>query len=59
MTGEQGTLDSSLGGNYMNKASSYGPAIFKIAELVSNESPRDVPFTLINLVNQKKKSLCS
>lgn len=35
MTGEQGTLDSSLGGNYMNKASNYGPAVFKIAELVS------------------------
>lgn len=35
MTGEQGTLDSSMGGNYMNKASSYGPAVFKIAELVS------------------------
>lgn len=36
MTGEQGTLDSSLGGKYMNKASNYGPAVFKTAELVSN-----------------------
>ncbi|CAG9803898.1 unnamed protein product [Chironomus riparius] len=34
MTGEQGTLDSSLGGHYMNKASNYGPAVFKTAELV-------------------------
>ncbi|KAG5682161.1 hypothetical protein PVAND_011533 [Polypedilum vanderplanki] len=34
MAGEQGTLDSTLGGNYINKASNYGPAFFKVAELI-------------------------
>lgn len=38
MTGEQGTLDSSLGGHYMNKASNYGPAVFKTAELVRKKN---------------------
>lgn len=35
MTGDQGTLDSSLGGGYLSKAGSYGPAVFKAFELVS------------------------
>lgn len=35
MTGDQGTLDSSLGGGYLNKASNYGPGVFKTIELVS------------------------
>lgn len=35
MTGDQGTLDSSLGGGYLSKASSFGPVIFKTIELVS------------------------
>lgn len=35
MTGDQGTLDSSLGGGYLSKAGSYGPAVFKTFELVS------------------------
>lgn len=35
MTGDQGTLDSSLTGGYMSKASNFGPAIFKVVELVS------------------------
>lgn len=35
MTGDQGTLDSSLTGGYLSKASNYGPAIFKAIELVS------------------------
>lgn len=54
MTGEQGTLDSSLGGHYMNKASNYGPAVFKTAELVRKQeikfikrTPQDSPLTLI------------
>lgn len=34
MTGDQGTLDSSLGGGYLSKAGSYGPAVFKTFELV-------------------------
>jgi hypothetical protein len=44
MTGEQGTLDSSLGGGYMNKAGSYGPAVFKTAELVSIKHLRLITF---------------
>lgn len=35
MTGDQGTLDSSLAGGYLSKASNFGPAIFKTIELVS------------------------
>jgi hypothetical protein len=35
MTGDQGTLDSSLGGGYINKASSVGPTALKVVELVS------------------------
>lgn len=36
MTGDQGTLDSSLGGGgYLTKATNFGPAIFKTIELVS------------------------
>lgn len=35
MTGDQGTLDSSLGGGYLSKASNLGPAVFKVIELVS------------------------
>lgn len=31
--GEQGTIDSNNGG-YLSKASNFGPAIFKAAELV-------------------------
>lgn len=34
MTGDQGTLDSSLAGGYLNKASNFGPGIFKAIELV-------------------------
>lgn len=50
MTGEQGTLDSSLGGNYMNKASNYGPAVFKTAELVRTYTSYGAPLTLINIL---------
>jgi hypothetical protein len=35
MTGDQGTLDSSLGGGYLNKMSNFGPGVFKTIELVS------------------------
>lgn len=38
MTGEQGTLDSSLGGNYFSKAGSYGPVVLKTFELVSEKT---------------------
>lgn len=34
MTGDQGTLDSSLGGGYLNKAGNLGPGLFKTVELV-------------------------
>lgn len=41
MTGDQGTLDSSLTGGYLTKASNYGPGIFKAFELVSLNFIRD------------------
>jgi len=34
MAGDQGTLDSTLSGGYMSKASNFGPAVFKTIELV-------------------------
>lgn len=50
MTGDQGTLDSSLGGAYLSKASNYGPAIFKTVELVSwRAGQASFPADLINL----------
>lgn len=35
MAGDQGTLDSTLSGGYLSKASNFGPAVFKTIELVS------------------------
>lgn len=56
MTGDQGTLDSSLTGGYLSKASNYGPAIFKAFELVSLSFIRDRlmnerPAATANLIN--------